>query len=84
MAGLSLPKVLRLAMDDTKASQVTSGNLGQELPCTYCAWGQQGWGTEGQGMRSDFKPLLMLPGRWKRYFPEGQELRNHTAMQPQG
>lgn len=47
MAGLSLPKVLKLAMEDTKVPQVTSGNLGKELPCTYGACGQQGRGTEG-------------------------------------
>lgn len=90
VAGLSPPKVLRLAMDDTKAPQITAGNLGKKLSCTELvgsrAEGQSGSGHMGQGTCSEFKPLLMLPGRWKGYFPERQELsgRNHTAMQSQG
>lgn len=89
VSGLNLSKVLKLAVDDTKAPQVTPGNLGRSCPALTALVGsrageQSGSGHTGQGMCCEFKPLLMLPGRWEKYFPEGQELRNHSAMQSQG
>lgn len=43
-------------------------------------------GTEctGQGMCSELKHHLMLPGKWKTCLRGSQGLTNHAALQPQG